>query len=95
VTVDAFVNVSFAGRHTPAWHELPAVHTVPHAPQLLLFVIRSTHMPEQLICPEIGHIGATHAPAEHTGVAPEHAVVHEPQCIGSVESVAHAEPQSV
>jgi hypothetical protein len=33
--------------HSPAWHEVPFPHTVPHAPQLLLSVFRSTQTSPQ------------------------------------------------
>jgi hypothetical protein len=38
---------------------------------------------------------ATHTPAWQSGVAPEQAVPHAPQLIGSVASSVHAPPQTV
>jgi hypothetical protein len=75
------------------WQVVPPLHALPHAPQLLLFEVRSAHDPEQNIVPAAQPLAqANVAPeAAQTGV-PEsgsQAVVHAPQCDSWLRSVSH------
>jgi hypothetical protein len=58
----------------PLVHDAPPAQTLPHAPQLLLFVESTTHAPPQLVSPG-SHV--------HTPLAqyepPKHTVPHAPQ----------------
>ena len=56
---------------------------MPHAPQLLLSLVRSRHTPEQLVRP-VRH-ETVHTPAEQT-VPDGHTFLHAPQLLTSVAS---------
>lgn len=76
--------------HTPAAHVCPAPHGVPHVPQLVLLLFRSTQAPPQFISP--GLQPAAHCPALHT--MPPQLVPQPPQLFGSelmsAQPVLHA-----
>jgi hypothetical protein len=78
--------------HAPAAHVatefVPAVHRMPHAPQLNGSLLRFAHEPAHSVVP-LPHV-ALHAPAKHTGVVPPHATPQLPQFVGSIALV----PQS-
>ncbi len=58
---------------TPAAQTWPPVHTRPHAPQLVLSLMRFTQVPAQSVCP----VGHTQTPIAHD-CPPEHARPHVP-----------------
>jgi len=63
--------------HTPSEQPWPAAHAFPHAPQLALEELVSTHLPEQLVrLPE--QLAVWHAPATHATPA-AHVFPHAPQ----------------
>ena len=79
---DAQGTVPEGHAHTPDAQICPRVHAVPHAPQLLVSVIRLVHVPGA-----VPHAtppdGQRQFPALQS--APEgHVVLHEPQCVGSL-----------
>jgi hypothetical protein len=75
-------------RHKPPKHHVPALHVLPHAPQLALSVLVSTHPPLQLVVPP-EHAAEEHAPPWQVWVL-VHIVPHAPQLLGSVAVLVHA-----
>jgi hypothetical protein len=73
-----------------AVQRLGALQTVPHMPQLLLLVVRSTQMPLQSEKP-LGHL---QVPAWHVS-PPVHVVPHLPQSVVLVCRSTHAVPQAL
>src|SRR5437762_10228780 len=67
-----------------------AVHTWPHAPQLLTSLFSLTHAPAQSVVPGVVH---WHDPPVHAVPVPQ-TVPHAPQLLLSVCSLTHADPQS-
>jgi hypothetical protein len=65
----------------PFMHTPPGPHWIPHLPQLNAFELRSTHALLQLVRP-LSH-ETVHIESEHTWPG-MHAVVQEPQCVGSL-----------
>jgi hypothetical protein len=75
-------------------HGPPMGHTVPHAPQLRLFVSRLTHVLPQSVCPAAVLQPGTQAPPEHISSGAQ-ALPHPPQLRGSICVSEQASPQSV
>ena len=75
--------------HTLLRQVRPPVHTLPHAPQLLLSLLRSRQVPEQFVCPLLH----TTVHALLTQACPVgHARLHAPQWALSVRGSRHAPP---
>jgi hypothetical protein len=74
----------------PPWHVVPPVQAVPHVPQLASSVITLEHDPEHRVVPDGQPEAHAYVVPERaqTGVAPLHAVVHEPQCAAALRSVS-------
>ena len=73
--------------HRPAVHVLPPVHAFPHAPQLVLSDVRSTHPPAQAESPVV-HV-AVQTPEVQSGMLPLQAVPHLPQLAALVVKSTH------
>jgi hypothetical protein len=84
--------VGSAQEHVLMLHVLPPVHAVPHAPQLAVLVVVSTHAFTQSV--RAGSHVALHALALQTSPA-LHLVTQAPQWSGSLASSAQTPPQSV
>ena len=74
--------------HRLAAHVLPPVHALPHAPQLALSEVRSTHPPAQADSPVV-HV-PVQTPEVQSGVLPLQAVPHLPQLATLVVKSTHA-----
>jgi len=75
--------------HAPAEHSSPP-HEWPQLPQLSWSVIGSTHRLSHAVSPA-RHV-ALHAPTLHTSPG-SHALLQEPQWLGSSVASTHASPQ--
>src|SRR5450432_1757198 len=74
----------------PPPHVCPVVHALPHVPQLAVLVIKSTHAPEQLVCPP------PQAQAPLAQLCPAvHALAHMPQLAVLVIKSTHAPEHAV
>jgi hypothetical protein len=69
-----------AQRHCPPWHAVPAAQRVPHEPQLVSLVVKSTHALPHWVPPATEQ---THAPAVQT-VPPPQTRPQAPQLFGSL-----------
>jgi hypothetical protein len=78
--------------HVPAPHIVPDAHALPHDPQLLPSVWRSTQAPEQAVMPVLHAM--VHIPLEHDITAGQ-TVPHEPQLFVSVSVFTQFEPHTV
>jgi len=76
--------------HVPPTQVCEAVHTVPHAPQLLTSFCSLTHAPAQSVVPGVVH---WHEPLMHA-VPVTQTLPQAPQLLLSVLSLTHADPQS-
>lgn len=74
-------------RQLPLLQVCEALHAAPHAPQLAVLVLVSTHAPAHGCCP-VGHV---HTPLEHDAPVAQ-AWPHDPQFAASDEVSTHASP---
>jgi hypothetical protein len=74
-------NVPLEQAHVPLTQVVPALHTVPHVPQLLLSLVRSTHAPScwQKTCPGTEQVQLPPSQNSASGQTTPHA----PQLLGS------------
>ena len=77
--------------HLPATHEVPPVQVVPHAPQFVSSVFRSTQELLQFVRPDAQP--AAQAPFEQTAIVLTQFVPHAPQFVGSFDGSTQTEPQ--
>jgi hypothetical protein len=75
--------------HAPATQLSPDGHTLPHAPQLLGSLVRSTHLPLQTVPV---HVEEVHSPATQLSPAGQ-TVPHAPQLLGS-SAVSTSQPSA-
>jgi hypothetical protein len=78
--------------HVPFMHVVPLTQAFPHAPQLVLLDLRSTHALLHAVSPVPQLVAQT--PLLHKGVAPPQRVPQAPQFWGSALTSAHVPAQS-
>jgi hypothetical protein len=84
------VPVGHVVTHAPMAHRLPVAHTCPHEPQSFASLRRSTHVPEQTLCPT----AHWQSPAMQCA-PPVHALAHAPQFVSLLRRSTHDPLQSV
>jgi hypothetical protein len=90
--VEPHSSVPLGQTHADELHTLPPVHAIPHAPQLLGSLRKSTHELLQLVVGPVQFV--VHIPAEHTCID-VHAVAQSPQCALSVRGSMQVPPQLI